>query len=118
MRHLAIATTVLVCTACGGPYGDLEAAFRASEASAGRASPSPRVVLVSTKHRGAHSFNGVLALKLLPSAAELEPSFPVSLIMETVRIPVEKISGCSKTCFGPGTWDANLLVAGTGTEIS
>jgi len=118
MRLLALLIPTVVLAACDGPYRDLEASFRSPQAAPAPQIPVDHIVLTSTKHVGAHSFNGVMSVKFPPAAVELEPTFPFGLGMSTVLIPAEMIAGCSKTCFGDGVWDADLLIASTGTEIS
>ena len=118
MRLLALLIPTLALTACDGPYRDLEASFRSPQAASAPSIPIDQVVLTSTKHVGAHRFNGVLSVKLPSAAVELEPTLPFGLGMSTVTIPADMIAGCSMTCFGDGVWDADLLIASTGTEIS
>ena len=112
---LALSTTL---SACGGPYADLEGSFRVAHPASAPAISVKHVVLTSTRATGAHSFDNVLEVKLLPASVELNPTFPFSTTMGTVAIQAHQIAGCSKSCFGDGVWEANLLIFTTGTEIS
>jgi hypothetical protein len=76
------------------------------------------VVFTSQRHAGAHTFNRALKVRLLPTEIELEPVFPFTLGMKPVRIPAQAVGGCSRTCFGDGVWDADILLPTTGTELS
>ena len=103
---------------CGGPYADLEGSFKVDKTASAPTIPVKEVAMVSTHEVGAHSYHGVLTVKLTPRTIELEPQFPFNLLQKPLSIEAEKIAGCSKTCFGDGPWDADVLVASTGTEIS
>lgn len=118
MHRLILLAATAGLVGCDGPYGDLEKSFRSPQAASAPSLPLGRVVLTSTKHVGASSFDEVLLVKLLPVAIELEPRGPFSIGMSTVQISAETVAGCSQTCFGDGNWDADLLIASTGTEIS
>ena len=104
-------------TGCHGPYDDLEGAFKASQPLSGRVIPVDSVVLLSPKHNGAYNYNGVLNVRLLPSRLEIEPSGPVRIFQANLDIPADAVSGCSRTCFGAGMWDANILISKTSTQI-
>ncbi|WP_143171825.1 hypothetical protein [Rhizobacter sp. OV335] len=117
-QSLAVALATTLVSACSGPYADLEGSFKASQPASAPAVSVEQVVLVSTHEVGAHRYDDVLAVKLLPTAIAIEPSFPWSIGMSPVSIAVDEVAGCSRSCFGDGVWDAELLVARTGTQIS
>ncbi len=100
-----------------GPFKDLSAQFPIDSSIA---SPEQLVAssmtLTSNSHPGAFSYNGVIRLYLSSDAVEIQPTFPVSLAMHDIQVPLQSISGCSKTC--GGWWTADLLIASTGTKIS
>lgn len=114
---LAVAILGLLLSS-GGPYSELEATFLARQPAPAPSVSVDHVVLVSTKKTGSFSYNGVLAIKLLPDVLEIDPKFPFSAGMKDVAIRANQVAGCSKTCFGTGVWDANVLISATGTEIS
>jgi len=126
MRILSGIFIAASLAACSGGYGDLEQSFSVAKPAASTPSAlAPekpiaveKVILVSTKGGGADNFNNVLAIKLTANAVEIEPKLPLSLWMNNLSIPAEAISGCSKTCFGTGVWDADILVERTGVELS
>jgi hypothetical protein len=119
MFRVAALSVLALLAACEGPYADLQAAFPAATAASATALPPARLLLTSTKHKGAFTYGeGVVSIKLLPNGIEMQPSLPFKVAMTPVFLPEDKISGCSRTCFGASVWDANLLVAETGTEIS
>lgn len=102
----------------GGPYSELEVTFLARQPASAPSVSVDHVVMTSTKKTGAYSYSGVLAIKLLPGVLEIDPKFPFSAGMKDVAIRTDQVAGCSKTCFGPEVWDANVLISTTGTEIS
>jgi hypothetical protein len=119
MLRIILLTIVPLLGACEGPYTDLSAAFPAAASAPVDPLPAGRLLLVSTRHKGAFTYGeGSVDIKLMPDGIEMRPAFPLSVAMPPVFIPVAKIDGCSRTCFGDGVWDANLLVSATGTEIS
>lgn len=121
MLRTALLPLVLLLAACEGPYSDLQSAFpaAASASASAPALPPARLLLVSTKHRGAFTYGeGIVAIKLLPDGVEMVPNFPFSVAMAPVFLPTASVAGCSRTCFGDGVWDLNLLIPATGTEIS
>jgi|SRR5882672_1534404 len=119
MPRLVLLSLLLLLAACEGPYADLQSAFPAAAPASAPSLPPAQLLLVSTKHEGAFTYGeGVVAVRLLSNGVEMIPAFPFSLAMESVFIPIASIDGCSRTCFGDGVWNANLLVAVTGTEIS
>jgi hypothetical protein len=118
VRALILATAVTLTTACHGPYDDLEKSFKASQSTSASPVPVDRVVLTSNRYRGAYSYDKALTVQLSSSTVELKPAFPFSVAMKDIAIPADAISGCSKTCFGDGVWDADFLLSSAGTEIS
>jgi len=117
-RFLIFALLPLLAS-CEGPYIDLQSAFPSAAAASAPSLPPARLLLVSNKHKGAFTYGeGMVTVKLLPTGIEMIPAFPFSLAVSAIFIPSARIDGCSRTCFGDGVWDANLLVAATGTEIS
>lgn len=102
---------------CGKAYNELETRFAVTEPSSSPTTPVKKVMFVSTKEVGIASYEDVYRVRLTPEFVELEPSFP-KVRMETVRIPTGEVEACSKTCFDPGTWDADLLVPSAGVEVS
>ncbi len=114
-----VAIVVVALTGCRGPYADLEENFSApSRQSASSPSiPINRIVLLSQKHKGAYSFGRVFEVRLLSTTIELTPVFPFSLAMGVVSVPTESVGGCSRTCFGNGNWEANLIVPTASAQI-
>jgi hypothetical protein len=110
---LVLSAAVLGCTE--GPYRDLTEAYRVETPSTVPPIKSQTVVFVSPKHRGAFNLQNVVDIRLSDTFLEIDPSIPT---MSTVRIPTTEIFGCSKTCFGEGRWDVDVLVPRTQTEIS
>lgn len=100
----------------GGPYQSLENEFAISQQSSSTANKVSSVVLTSRKHHGAFSYRDVLKFSLSSEGIDIYPQFPLSISLKSIHIPVESVSGCSKTC--GASWDADLLIEKTGTEIS
>ena len=112
---LVVAVTLLMIGR-DGPYKDLEKAFPRLSSVTPVTVVSSSVVLTSTRHRGAFSYTDVLRVGLSDRFVDIEPKFPISLALGKIQIPIESVSGCSKTC--GAWWDADLLIDSTGTEIS
>ena len=111
----AIATIGCGLAPGSGPYGDLVSTFGSGPKLSSKPIPSRTIVLVSPHHRGAFNYRDIVDIRLSSKVIEFDPSFPM---MRRVQIPIDKITGCSMTCFGSSNWDADLLIAETGTEIS
>lgn len=104
---------------CSGPYRDLESSFKDSAGSSGVKIWVKNVVLGSTGHEGVENYGGTsLSVKVTQDAVELDPKFPFSLYMASVRIPAKDVSGCTCSSFGGDPFTANLLIERTGTEVS
>src|SRR5438874_742374 len=98
MRHItAVLMLALITLSYGlnpnsGPYGDLVSAFGSGKPLHVKPIPSRTIVLSSTKHKGAFSYNDIIDIRLAPNAIEFAPSFP---LMHRVQIPPSKISGAA-----------------------
>ena len=117
LRKLVVALT-LGAAACGGPYNDLEKAFPAKGDLQSKVLTTATVVLTSKKHSGAYSLRRVANIAVTSKFVEISVDKPFSVFHRKVQIPIEAITGCSKTCFGPGKWDADLLVGELGIQVS
>lgn len=107
---LLLATLLAGCTR---EYSDLEKTFASAKQSEAPSISADTVEFVSVYRRGGiFTFKHDVTIRLSKNSIQIEPPFP----WKTVTIPSESVSGCSKTC-GLG-WEANILVAITGTEIS
>jgi len=104
--------------ACGGPYVDLAAAFPGKGPPGGTELKVRRVVLISTRHRGAYNYTGVLKVTVADRAIEIRPRAPQSLFLADLTLPASGVSGCSMTCFGTDDQRADLVFADQGAEVS
>lgn len=116
---LVVAVVVVVVLAIrSGPYSELEKQFTSREVSNSQAVPVGIVVLTDRNTKDTSNYRGVLSMRVAENTIVIDPRFPVSLWMKQTAIPAAAVAACAKTCFGDDTWDADLLIERTGTEIS
>lgn len=122
MRAVAMLALCVAVTGCDGPLSDLDKEFGHNanpSALPGKVLKTSMVALTSKRHPGAFSYRDqTLTVSVSMGFLNIEPSFPLSLLTPTLHIPQASISGCSRTCFGPNRWDADLLIDSTGTQVS
>jgi len=109
-RLALLMVTAIAGVACGGPYNDLEKAFPAKTDLQSKVVASRTIVLTGKRHSGAENPRGVANVGLTPAFVEISTDTAFTLFYSKVQIPTEAIAGCSKTCFGPAKWDADLLL--------
>lgn len=114
---LLVLSTVAV-VACGGTYERLEKAFPAKTELKARIIASQTIVLTDRRLSGAENLKKIANIGLTSGVVEIGADKPFSLVYSKVQIPVGAIAGCSKTCFGPDKWDADLLLNEVGIQIS
>lgn len=105
----------LLLLGCSGPYSELEKEFKAKHEIKGEHIDSRTIVLTGQNYRSSYKLTEIVDVFLSPSFVELNVN---SLGYDKIQIPVSSISGCSKTCFGEGRWDADLLLGSQGVKIS
>lgn len=118
MKFALLAPLTIVLTACSGPYDDLGQSFVVQSKPKGSNTDVRRLVLVSTKHRGAFRYDQVMAVSLTSDTVEIRPKFPLSLLEKSVDLPASRVSGCAMTCFGVQDKHVDLLFADHGADIS
>jgi len=117
LRPALIILFIVAGVACGGSYDDLEKAFPAKSELKPRMVASRTIVLTGKYHSGAENLRGVANVGLTSGFVEIGADKPFALMYSKIQIPVDAITGCSKTCFGPSKWDADLLLNDVGIDI-
>lgn len=118
MRILFAVMIVVQLAGCKGPYEDLESSFKNDRSSSGSAIRVKTVVFTSTKRTRFIRQDNEILVKLSSDAVAFESPSVFGLSTGKLRIPATAVSACSKTCYGDGSWDADLLIENPGTEIS
>lgn len=118
MKTSVACSFVFALSACSGPYSDLEKTYAASVAPSGTVLTTPVVVLTSPRHEGAYSIRGILSVSLTPEYVAFTAAAPYSYLYKSLKIPVAAISGCSTKCFGPGEFDADILLGKDKIQLS
>jgi hypothetical protein len=117
-RRAVLIVIALAGTACGGLYNDLEKVFPAKTNLQPKAVASRTIVLTGRGHSGAENLREIVNIGVTPAFVEIRADKPFEFFYGKIQIPIDVITGCSKTCFGPGRWDADLLLNDVGIEIS
>jgi hypothetical protein len=118
MKTLLLLVIAIALSGCSGPYDDLGQSFSVQTSPKGTNVEVRRLVLGSTRHRGAFSYDRVMAVSLTADAVEIRPKFPFSLIEKSIDLPASQVSGCAMTCFGVQDKHVDLLVESHGADIS
>ncbi|KAB2915548.1 MAG: hypothetical protein F9K30_18985 [Dechloromonas sp.] len=118
MKASLLIVAAAVLAGCSGPYDDLGQAFVAKTEPKGTSTDVRRLVLVSTRHRGALSYDRTMAVSLTADTVEIRPKFPFSLIEKGLDLPASQVSGCAMTCFGVQDQHVDLLFEEHGADIS
>lgn len=118
MRILLAAFIVVQLVGCKGPYEDLESSFKSDRSLSESTIPVKTVTFTSTKRTRFVRQDNEIRVKLSSDAIAFELPSVFGLSTRRLRIPATAVSACSKTCYGDGSWDADLLIESPGTEIS
>ena len=118
LQSLLVAV-VLLFTGCSTPYTDLEHAFRVKSTSETQSLSPVAIEIESAKDRRVHKYGSrALTVKVTNAAIEIEPHFPLAPALHPIRIPVDRVAACTKTCFGQTSWTADLLIPDPATQLS
>jgi hypothetical protein len=118
MKPSLLPLLAVVLTGCSGPYDDLGQNFAVHTEPKGANTEVRRVVLVSTRHHGAFSYDRVMAVSITSNTVEIRPRFPFSLFQKGIDLPASQVSGCAMTCFGVQDKHVDLLFESHGADIS
>lgn len=116
-RSLALAV-FLALSGCMEPYTALEDQFSDPSDSSPEYLSRASVSFGGPQFRGAYSMNGLVDVGVSSDFVHIKPLFPVSLFHKPIRIGRHAVAGCTKTCFGEGRSNANLLLDDQGINIS
>jgi len=114
MRYAVALASVLLLSACGKSYSDLESAFGTTKIGPASRLSADSIVLTSQRHPGAESYRGIASIYLSPEAVQIEVSAPFT---KPVSIPVQEIAACAMTCFGYSDRHVDLLIPKVGVSV-
>jgi hypothetical protein len=99
-------------------YRELEAAYGGKPAWSSPELPLSKLTLSSNRRRVSNStFNSTVSVRLTDAGIQLQPG-STAVDMAVVTIPTSAVEACSMTCWGNLARETELLLPGSGVQLS